>query len=164
MRYLLILLSIINFNLFGQTSTEYPRIEKDSLGQLIVIMTIDQAQKLDNSTDLIPLFEKLNIDISNYDGACVKVINEQQQIIATQKMQIDTLKSQVSEKDEQIDNLKKQVENYKTDLGKCDEQKANNEEIINLQKDKIKKLKQKMGIGGTIGGIAIVVLVLAIIL
>ena len=52
------ILLALSFAASGQI--DYPKVETDSLGQKIVIMTIEQAQKLDNSSDLLVLFGKLS--------------------------------------------------------------------------------------------------------
>lgn len=156
---------IFTMSSFAQTTvTEYPKIEKDSTGQVVVIMTIEQAQKLDNDGDLLVLFEKMNAQLGSYDDACVKVVNEQQQVIATQKIQISELKSQVDIKDKEILNLQSQIKNYKKDLVDCDTQNSNKDKIISDQKDTIKKQKRKMIFGGTLGGAAIIALTILLIL
>ena len=56
MRSLLTLLVglFISINVFSQ-EIEYPRYQVDSLGQSVVVMTIEQAQTLDNNSDLLEL-------------------------------------------------------------------------------------------------------------
>ena len=51
---LFILTLLLSLTSFSQKS--YPRIEKDSLGNKIVIMTYEQAQKVDNSFELLKYF------------------------------------------------------------------------------------------------------------
>ncbi len=165
MKYLIGLFIGLMFTMssFAQT-TDYPKIEKDSTGQVVVVMTIEQAQKLDNAGDLLVLFEKMNAQLGSYDDACVKVVNEQQQVIATQKIQISELKSRIDIKANEILNLQTQIENYKKDLADCDKQSANKDKIISDQKDTIKKQKTKMILGGTLGGAAIIALTILLIL
>lgn len=142
---------------YSQTKKEYPIFSKDSAtGQILVIMTIDQAQKLDNSTDLTSLFEKENIEISGYDSACVKVINDQKQVIATQQIQIDDIKSDNNLKEQEVKNLQSQILNYQKDLLYCGEQSIDKDGIISNQKSTIFKQKVKMIIGGGVQGIIII--------
>jgi glucan phosphorylase len=149
-------------NILSQT-IDYPRFETDSLGQKVVVMTIEQAQKLDNDTDMLSLFEKLDSDISSYDSICVKVISEKDIVIAQQTVQINQLKSLVENKDDQIVNLQSQINDYKNkELGYIKEISNKNEEI-NLHLDKIRDQKIKMIVGGGLGGLTIIGLVIGII-
>ncbi len=167
MKYLIGLFIGLVFTMssFAQTTvTEYPKIETDSTGQVLVTMTIEQAQKLDNAADLLVLFEKMNTQLGSYDDACVKVVNDQQQVIATQKIQISKLKSQVDTKSKEILNLQSQIENYKKDLDGCNLQNSNKDKIISDQKNTIKKQKNRMIAGGSIGGVVIIALTILLIL
>jgi hypothetical protein len=56
------------FALFSSAQIDYPKYSVDSLGQKIVLLTIDQAMRLDNNSELLGLFEKLNSQISDYDS------------------------------------------------------------------------------------------------
>jgi len=164
MRKIIFLLTflLISMNILSQT-IDYPRFETDSLGQKVVVMTIEQAQKLDNDTDMLSLFEKLDSDISSYDSICVKVISEKDIVIAQQTVQINQLKSLVENKDDQIVNLQSQINDYKNkELGYIKEISNKNEEI-NLHLDKIRDQKIKMIVGGGLGGLTIIGLVIGII-
>ena len=90
------ILSLSAYSQYSQTKIEYPRYEVDSLGQKVLVMTIEQAQSLDNSTDLLVLFQKLNAQMSDYDSVCVKVINDKDKVIASQKMEIAKLKESIN--------------------------------------------------------------------
>jgi glucan phosphorylase len=152
----------MSMSLLSQT-IEYPRYEVDSLGQKVVVMTIEQAQKLDNDTDLLALFEKLDSDLDDYDSLCVKVIAEKDVVIAQQTVQINQLKELNKNKDAQIDNLLAQINDYKNkEIGYIKEI-ANKNEEINLHLDKIREQKIKMIVGGGLGGLVIIGLVIAII-
>lgn len=153
---------LMSMSLLSQT-IEYPRYEVDSLGQKVVVMTIEQAQKLDNDTDLLALFEKLDSDLDDYDSLCVKVIAEKDVVIAQQTVQINQLKELNKNKDAQIDNLLAQINDYKNkEIGYIKEI-ANKNEEINLHLDKIREQKIKMIVGGGLGGLVIIGLVIAII-
>jgi len=153
---------LMSMSLLSQT-IEYPRYEVDSLGQKVVVMTIEQAQKLDNDTDLLALFEKLDSDLDDYDSLCVKVIAEKDVVIAQQTVQINQLKELNKNKDAQIDNLLSQINDYKNkEIGYIKEI-ANKNEEINLHLDKIREQKIKMIVGGGLGGLVIIGLVIAII-
>lgn len=164
MKSIIFLLSFLfmSFNSFSQ-GMDYPRYEIDSLGQKVVVMTIEQAQKLDNSVDLLNLFEQLDATLNDYDSICVKVIADKDKVIAQQDVQISQLKALNSNKDSQIENLLAQINDYKNkEIGYVKELE-NKDKEIELHLDKIKDLKTKMWIGGGIGGVVIIGLILGII-
>lgn len=161
-KFIAILLVLICTKLVGQ-SLEYPRFEVDSTGQKVVVMTIEQAQALDNSTDLIPLFNKLNVQVGGVDSACIKVVNDKDVVIAKQQIQINEQKQLVIIKDREITNLQSQIFDYKNTQRVSDLQLSNKDKEIKLHLDKIKDQKIKMWIGGATSGLVIVGLILGII-
>lgn len=163
MKNLIILLFglIISVNSFSQI--DYPRYEVDSLGQKVVVMTIEQAQKLDNNSELLELFEQLNTQIGNYDSVCVQTINDKNIVISEQKVLIDQLKSSLDTKDTAITNLQNQVLKYQENEILFNRQITNLNNQIKLKDDKIKDQKTKMIIGGSISGVSIIGLILGIL-
>jgi uncharacterized protein (DUF3084 family) len=159
------LILFITFFLISLTafSQDYPKIEKDSLGNQIVIMTLEQAQALDNNTDLLVLFEKLNTDISNFDSVCVKVINEKDEVINQQTIQISNLKKALNNKDDQILNLQKTVDEKDKSILILEKVIVNKDQEINLHLGEIKRVKKKSLIGGLAGGTSIIGLIIALI-
>lgn len=153
---------LLNLNLFAQI--EYPRYELDSLGQKVIVMTIEQAQALDNSTDLIPLFNKLNVQVGSVDSACIKVVNEKDVVIAKQQVQINDQKSLIDTKDKEINNLQQRIDNYKVNEIFYQQEIKNKDDEINLHLDKIHDQKVKMWVGGSLGGLSIIGLIIGIIL
>jgi peptidoglycan hydrolase CwlO-like protein len=136
-------------------SQGYPKIETDSLGNKVVVMTIEQAQKLDNNTDLLVLFQKLDADLGSYDSMCVKVINEKDVVIASQTVQIESLKSSVKIKDEKVTELQKEVAQHLLKIGSLQSEIDNKNTEINLHKGQITKAKWNFAIGGGVGGLLI---------
>jgi len=161
-KLLLLILILININSF--TQIEYPKYEVDSLGQKVVVMTIEQAQKLDNNSDLLSLFEDLNVQVASYDSVCVRTINDKNVVISEQKVLIDQLKSNIETKDITINALQKQVNEYKIREYMYDEELVNLGKQIDLKNKIIRKQKSKMIIGGSVGGVAVIGLLLSIIL
>jgi len=154
---------IISINVFSQ-EIEYPRYEVDSLGQSVVVMTIEQAQTLDNNSDLLELFEQLNVQIGSYDSVCVKAVNDKNFVISEQKVLIEQLNTNIDTKDNTIEALQKQVTEYQLREVMFNEQLTNLNNQIGLKDKIIRKQKTKMIIGGTLGGAAIVGLIVAILL
>lgn len=136
-------------------SQGYPKIETDSLGNKVVVMTIEQAQKLDNNTDLLVLFQKLDADLGSYDSMCVKVINEKDVVIASQTVQIENLKNSVKIKDDKVIELQKEVAQHLLKIGSLQSEIDNKNTEINLHKGQITKAKWNFAIGGGVGGLLI---------
>lgn len=157
---LTILTFLLTTFLFSQ---EYPRIEKDSTGQVFVIMTLEQAQVLDNKAEILSLFEEMNTQVGQYDEICLKVINDKEEVIAKQDIHIKDLNDLNDNKDDQIFNLKNQIESYSLKNLKCEEILENKNKEIDLHKEKIRKQRNKMILGGSIGGAVISGLILLII-
>ena len=154
---------LISINVFSQ-EIEYPRYEVDSLGQSVVVMTIEQAQKLDNNSDLLELFEQLNVQIGSYDSVCVKAVNDKNIVISEQKVLIDQLNTNIETKDTTIEALQRQVTEYQLREVMFNKQLTNLKDQIDLKDKIIRKQKVKMIVGGSIGGVTIVGLIVAILL
>ena len=155
-KIILFLLILLNFNCFSQ-GKEYPIFDKDpNTGQMLVIMTLEQAQKLDNKTDLTDLFKNVDLEETKYDSACIKIVDTQNQEIAEMTIQISDLKSDNSIKTQEISNLQNQITNFQKDLQDCNKQFADQDQIIKDQKKIIKKQKLKMIVADVVGGLAII--------
>ena len=92
-KILVILTTLILTSAFAQVtpSIKYPRFEVDSLGQKVVVMTIPQAMKLNNNSDLLEKFEAQDIRMKEYETLCVKVISEKDVVIAKLSLIIQSL-------------------------------------------------------------------------
>lgn len=156
---------ILSLSAFAQHSKpiEYPKFETDSNGQQVLVMTIEQAQALDNSTDLLALMERANSQIGSYDSVCVKVINDKEQVIASQKLEIAKLKESLNNKDEQIKSLQGEVASYLKKILILEEQVTNRQQVIDEKNLQLRKMKTKMVVGGIGGGVAIIGLILGLL-
>ena len=159
-----LLIIILSFLSLVSNAQEYPKFETDSMGKTTVLFTLEQAQKLDNSIELLILFEKLNGQLDDYDTVLVKIIGEKNKIINVQEVQIKTLKEALLNKEAIIENLNitiaikdKLIQNHKTET-------QNVERQLGLANDRIKELKTKMFLGGTLGSSAIMALILLLVL
>ncbi len=162
-KFILFLFFNIFLTLSSFSQIEYPRYEVDSLGQKVIVMTIEQAQALDNSTDLIPLFNKLNVQIGTMDSACIKVVNDKDVVIAKQQVQINDQKSLIKTKEDEISNLQNRIAQYIVNEEFYKKEIKNKDEEIKLQLDKINDQKVKMWVGGSVGGLAIIGLIIGIL-
>jgi len=165
MKKLLTLMTFLIFSVIVSAQTiEYPRYEVDSLGQKVIVLTIEQAQKLDNNSDLLLLLEKYAQQIAEYDSICVKTVNDKQKVIDLQKIEIKTLKDNLDVKNKEIDNLQKRVNEYIIKEAFWTEQIKLKDETIEIKDKQIRGLKGKMIWGGVGGGVAIIGLILGLIL
>jgi hypothetical protein len=147
----------------SQYSIDYPRCDIDSNGQHIVIMTIQQAQSLDNATDLLNLLEKLNIQMIDYDSVCINVVNAKDKVIISQKLEINNLKESLDNKNQQIVILQNEISSYNKKISIMQDIIDNRQQIVDLKDKQIKKLKSNLIWGGIGGGALITVLILALI-
>jgi hypothetical protein len=161
----LIIGMILSFSSFAQYSNpiEYPRFEIDSNGQQVIVMTIEQAQSLDNSTDLLVLLEKKNTQMAQYDSVCIKVVNDKEQVIASQKIEIATLKESINNKDSQIKALQGEVVSYLKKILILEDEVGNRQNVIDEKNLQLRKIKTKMIFGGVTGGVVIIGLVLSLL-
>jgi peptidoglycan hydrolase CwlO-like protein len=160
----LLLTFLLLFSLTAYSQIEYPRFEKDSLGRAIVIITVEQAQALDNNTDLLRLFEKLDTQLGEYDEACIRVIGQKDAVIAVQDIQIKTLKESLLNKDDQIVKLQKEVSLNEAKISSFETELKKKNEEIELHKGEIKRVKTNAILGGSISTVGVIGLIIALIL
>lgn len=160
MKYLLTLLLFVTT--FISFSQEYPRIEIDSTGKKLVVMTYEQAQKIDNAFELLTLLEKAGAECDSLTLSYVKVIDGLKHQVTLLESDITLYKGQIIDKDNQISNLQQRLSNSETNVTTCEQQITTRDEQIGLLKKEIKTLKTKRniaygaGIVGVIGGILLV--------
>jgi uncharacterized protein (DUF3084 family) len=160
----LLLAFLLLFSLTVYSQIEYPRFETDSLGRAIVIMTVEQAQALDNNTDLLTLFEKLDVQLGEYDEVCIRVIGQKDAVIAAQDIQIKTLKESLLNKDDQIVKLQKEVSLNEAKISSFETELKKKDEEIELHKGEIKRVKTNAILGGSISTVGVIGLIIALIL
>ncbi len=158
---LLLLTFLVSFSSFTQT---YPRIEKDSTGRKFVIMTYEQAQKVDNAFELLTLLEKAGAECDSLSLSYVKVISKLETQVILLESNITLLKNQIIDKDNQIGNLQQRLNNCESNVELCDEQIEVRDKQIGLLKEEISTIKTKrniaygVGVGGVILGILVIIL------
>lgn len=160
MKYLLIiLLTITTFISFSQ---DYPIIEIDSTGKKLVIMTYEQAQKVDNAFELLTLLEKAGAECDSLTLSYIKVIDGLKHQVTLLESHITLYKGQVVDKDNQISNLHQRLSNSEKDVSSCEQQLSTKDQQIGLLNKEIKTLKTKrnvaygVGIAGILGGILLI--------
>ncbi len=155
MKKFLLVIFLIMCSAYSYAQIRYPKFATDSLGQKIVLLTIKQAQALDNQTDLLVLFKKMNQQIGSYDSTCIQVVNEKDVVIAKQTLQINTLNESLLVKTKQYTLQQKSISNLQEQIKSYKKESENDKISIDLYIKEIKKSKWKYGAGGGAVGIAV---------
>ena len=147
-KYILIIcLLFISLLSFSQKSNNYPRFFVENGDTIGIIISIEQAQKIDSDIELFTLFDKMR---DNYDSTIeyyVIVTNQYEEKIASMSSKISKLEDIESRQKSMIDNLKMQIANYDSDILKANSQIVLQNQIINNQKKRIRGLKFQKAIG-----------------
>jgi hypothetical protein len=149
------LLTIIAFFVFSISfaQIEYPMLKFDESGREVVVMTVEQAQKLDNDTDLLKLYKTLDDECAKRDQICIQVINDKDKIIASQKIEISNLSNYTGNKESQIATLQKTINEYIVNNSILKTEVENRQKLVDENKNLVVKLKSKIKWGGIGSGI-----------
>ncbi len=164
MKNILFTIAIL-FSFISFSQNTYPRIEQDSLGRKFVIMTYEQAQKVDNTFELVKLLEKAGAECDSLTLSYLKVIDKLEKQVKVLEIDLKLYKEQVTAKDNQILNLQQRLKNSEDDAKFCNEQIGVRDQQITLLQGEISDLKTKrniaygVGIGGVILGVIVAILV-----
>lgn len=160
-----ILMMLVFTTMFSQVTKEikYPRFEKDSLGQKVVVMTIPQAMKLNNNSNILTKFEQLQAEMQDYENMCIKVVNEKDEVIVKLNVVITKQDQQLIIKDEKINALQEEILAWMEKNKVLESQLANRQEVIDEKDKQLKRLKFKMVVGGVGGAAIIIPLVLKVV-
>lgn len=162
-RFILTLIFVLAAIVSFCQAIDYPRYDIDSLGQKVVVLTIAQATELDNNSELLGLFEKLNVQLGEYDSVCIKVINEKEKVIALQKIEIACLKEALLNKDQQISALQHEIAGYQAVIAALEGKIRAKDKIIEERERQLRRLKLKAAIGGIGESLMIFGLLVAIV-
>jgi peptidoglycan hydrolase CwlO-like protein len=153
MKKILITMMLILSSVFAFSQIDYPRIERDSLGQKVVVMTIEQVQKIDNNLEILELMERAQLECDSLNLSYIRVIDNQNRQISLLEIDIKHLKEQINSKDEQITNLQTRLSNSETTNKLCEDQKLNYEKQVDILKDEVRKQKNHKIVGFIVGGV-----------
>jgi hypothetical protein len=158
-----LLLTLVFTTMFSQVTQKikYPRFEVDSLGQKVIVMTIPQAMKLNNNSNILEKFEQLQEEMQDYENICVKVINEKDEVIAKLDVVITKQDSQLVKKDEKINALQQEIIGWMQKNQVLQTEVVNRQNVIDEKNKQLSRLKTKMVVGGIGGSVVIIGLVLA---
>jgi uncharacterized protein YihD (DUF1040 family) len=154
---LLIFLSYLTC--IGQNTKSFPQyyiLEGDTVG---IILSIEQAQKIDNDIEILKLLQTLSIECDSLDTYYIKIINGLEDVIVIYELKIQNLTEQSELKNQEIIKLKELISLREKQLILSDNQKKNDSLIINGLKKDITKLKTKNVVTLTTGILVSVILV-----
>lgn len=134
----------------------YPRIEKDSLGNKVVVMTVEQAQKIDNNLEILNLLNVQGSQCDSLNTAYLKVIDKLGKQVSLLELDVKKLKDQIKDKDSQIANLQVQLKNSEESNKLCDDQKVLKDQEVTVLKKEVRKQKLQKFVGFGVGLAAIV--------
>jgi uncharacterized protein (DUF3084 family) len=156
-------MTLVFTTMFSQVTQKikYPRFEVDSLGQKVIVMTIPQAMKLNNNSNILEKFEQLQAEMQDYENICVKVINDKDEVIAKLDVVITKQDSQLVKKDEKINALQQEIIGWMQKNQVLQTEVVNRQNVIDEKNKQLSRLKTKMVVGGIGGSVVIIGLVLA---
>ena len=161
-RIILILSMLICIYTNAQTSYPYYYIKGgDTLG---VVISVKQAQKIDNDYDLIALLKVSNIEKDSINSAYIIVMNDYSIEVAELKLKISKMNEINSSKDSLIINLKSQIIQYNNDILLSNNQLKIKDSIINNYKTQTIKLKVQKMIGFSVGTLSLLGMIFLLIL
>jgi hypothetical protein len=129
----------------------------DTLG---VIISIDQAQKIDNDIELLHLFENMKVSCDSVVSHYVVVVNQYEKKVAIVEAKFNKSDSTVKDQKVIIGNLNKKIDNYEHDLKLAKDQMDMKDKIILNNEKMINKLQLVKGVGitGTVVGFGLFIL------
>ena len=160
---MLTILMIVSILSKAQTNTDLPQYLIEGGDTIGIIISVEQAQALDNDVELLELFKKLRINCDNLDSHYIEVINAQNDQIALLKVNTKELQGQGVALNSQITSLKEQIQNSEKKNKLCDEELSNKDEEIKILKKEIFRQKVKKIISVT-GNIILVVVTTVLII
>ena len=163
MKKLLVIISIL-FCTVSFAQIEYPMAKIDETGREVIIMTLEQVQKLDNDSDLLKLYKELDDECVKRDAICIQVINDKDKVITSQKVEIAKLSEYTTNKESQITTLQNTVNEYINNNSILTAQVKNRQALVTEKDNIIGKMKRKILLGGIGGGIITVGLAILLII
>lgn len=144
MKYLIFLLLFFTIEINAQKT--YPYLYKDSLGDEYIVLTLHQAQKLDNATEFSPVLFKDNsayyklVD-SIYHQKIKSAIKE---VVTIKEEEISVIKKNYEQTQNSVDTLSIIIYNQKTKISKLETQDIQNKEDIRNKTSNIQELNETL--------------------
>lgn len=140
-------------------TTSYPKyyvVNNDTVG---VIITIEQAQKIDNDLEIKNLLEKSLIDCDSLSSQYIVVVDKLEKRVAILEVKNSELLKATSQQEMIIGKLNDKIKNFEKELILCDEQGKKKDQIISNQNKTINKLL----IGGGALNLGLIIIIGALI-
>jgi len=153
MKKLILSIILITISFFANSqSTDLPQYLIEGGDTIGIIISVEQAQALDNDAELLSLFKQLRMDCDNLDSYYLQVINSLDQKMGLLEIKNKELYNQSVEKISLIENLNKQIENCEQNKDLCDDQiSIKNEEVKTLKGEiRRQKIRKFISIGGNV--------------
>lgn len=158
---LMLLVLTVGFPQLPQSGgIKYPKFETDSLGQKVIVMTIPQAMKLNNNSDLLEKFQSQDIKIKEYETLCISTIAEKDDVISKLNLVIGKQDMQLVTKEEKIKSLQGEIGSWTEKNKALEAQLINRQQVIGEKDKQLSILKTKMIIGGGLGSLALIGIIL----
>lgn len=165
--YLFVVMMFISSFVFSQsidTLNGYPKPYVENGDTIGMIITIEQAQKIDNDYELLKMYEDLSFSYEQGDTVYLSVISKLEEQVSVMSISIETLKSVNVDKDSVITKLNDQISLYKNNESEYEKMLINKDLIIDEKDSQIRKHKMQKFWGSVGSGIAIIGLTLLLIL
>jgi ABC-type multidrug transport system ATPase subunit len=160
-KLLLSLLILISFT--AKSQIKYPSFYIKNGDTLGVIISLQQAQEIDNTLDVLAILKRSKVSYDKLDSAYIQVVAETGKQIAELKVRVTKSDELIALDKVEIKNLKDQIDKYESDRKLSDIQINNQKAIISNDEKVIRKMKTQRFLGFTIGGgslIGVIVLLL----
>jgi len=140
-----------------------PRYLVENNDTIGIVMSVEQAQSLDNSAELLNLFKQMSINCDMMDTIYIQIINSLEEKVALLEIQKKDLIKQGKEKDIVIDQLQEALGNCQKGRRLCEEQLEIKDEEIKILKKEIfrQKVKKIISVSGNVA-LAIVTTIIII--
>lgn len=157
---LFIALIISCISLKAQTTQQTPYYLVKNGDTVGVVISITQAQKIDNDLQLLSLLQDARVKESTLDSAYVSVIDNYGKEVAELNVKISAMQDIDTTKDSQINNLKQQIIQYQEYKKLADEQYLKQDTLITNYKKQVTKLKIQKDVGLAAGALGILLFII----
>lgn len=144
MMFMMLFISGLMYSQGGDKTPRYLVIEKDTVG---VVISIEDAQKLDNDGEILKLYKQMMVSYGNMDNGYLVIVDNLQKQIGFLNIKLSEKDGIIGDKDKMITYLKNIIANYEKEKLLTQEQMVAKDGIItNLKKDN-RKLKWQRAVG-----------------